>query len=127
MACVPAAFVKRLHSEAYADLADEKFQKLLIRLTDMKTTPSISSSDEISSLPVSATSTKYPSVNLDDEMSFLSDGDVLCTWWTKLAVSHLPASSPRTVCLNNTYPMRSRLVEDLLPSGILYFPTPLRS
>jgi hypothetical protein len=46
---------------------------------------------------------------------FLSEGDVLCAWWTRLAISNL--SSKRTVVLNNAYSLRKPLAEDLLPSN----------
>jgi hypothetical protein len=47
--------------------------------------------------------------------TFLSEGDVLCAWWTRLAISNL--SSKRTVVLNNAYSLRKPLAEDLLPSN----------
>lgn len=46
---------------------------------------------------------------------FLSEGDVLCAWWTRLAISNL--SSKRTVVLNNAYSLRKPLAKDLLPSN----------
>lgn len=48
---------------------------------------------------------------------FLSEGDVLCAWWTRLAISHLPRHSQTTVVLNNAYSLRKPLAEDLLPNG----------
>ncbi|ORY67194.1 uncharacterized protein BCR38DRAFT_509887 [Pseudomassariella vexata] len=57
--------------------------------------------------------------NDDDDGSdppFLSDGDIICAWWTRLAISHLPFDSQRTVALNNAYSLRKTLEADLLPS-----------
>ncbi|KAF4625251.1 hypothetical protein G7Y89_g12920 [Cudoniella acicularis] len=51
---------------------------------------------------------------------FLSEGDVLCAWWTRLAISHLPRDSHRTVVLNNAYSLRAPLAADLLPTGSVY-------
>lgn len=45
--------------------------------------------------------------------SFLSEGDVLCAWWTRLATPDL--SSKTTVVLNNAYSLRKPLAKDLLP------------
>ncbi|KAL6792560.1 hypothetical protein GGI42DRAFT_334957 [Trichoderma sp. SZMC 28013] len=54
------------------------------------------------------------------EDPFLSEGDVLCAWWTRLAVSHLPRSTQKTVVLNNAYSLRKSLETDLLPKGAPY-------
>jgi hypothetical protein len=51
---------------------------------------------------------------------FLSEGDVLCAWWTRLAVSHLPPTSTQTVVLNNALDIRKRLQDDLVPEGAPY-------
>ncbi|KAI0125636.1 hypothetical protein BJ170DRAFT_684896 [Xylariales sp. AK1849] len=132
MVCVPAAFMKRLHREAYADLADERAEKSSTSSTDGEASPSINSADEMLSASVSSSGglsltssisskdTKPSSVGSDDDKPFLTDGDVLCAWWTKLAVSHLPANSRRTVCLNNAYSLRSPLTEDLFSNGRPY-------
>ncbi|TVY83701.1 Transcriptional regulator sdnM [Lachnellula suecica] len=48
---------------------------------------------------------------------FLSEGDVLCAWWTRLAISHLPQNSQRTVVLNNAFSLRAPLSADLLPKA----------
>ncbi|KUJ12620.1 uncharacterized protein LY89DRAFT_757174 [Mollisia scopiformis] len=52
-----------------------------------------------------------------DQGTFLSEGDVLCAWWTRLAISQLPRTSKRTVVLNNAYSLRKPLSKDLLPSN----------
>jgi hypothetical protein len=43
---------------------------------------------------------------------FLSEGDVLCAWWTRLAVSHLPPTSAQTVVLNNAYDIRKHIIPE---------------
>ncbi|KAI0023875.1 hypothetical protein F4780DRAFT_27217 [Xylariomycetidae sp. FL0641] len=54
------------------------------------------------------------------ENPFLTEGDVLCAWWTKVATSHLPRNSSRTVVLNNAYSLRKSLAGDLLPEDGTY-------
>ncbi|CZR51145.1 related to LysR family regulatory protein [Phialocephala subalpina] len=51
---------------------------------------------------------------------FLSEGDILCAWWTRVAISHLPQDSQRTIVLNNAYSLRAPLAADLLPSSSVY-------
>jgi hypothetical protein len=53
------------------------------------------------------------------ENPFLSECDILCAWWTRLAVSHL-APSKQTIVLNNAYDIRKPLSVDLLPKGEAY-------
>lgn len=62
---------------------------------------------ETAELDVSTASEKPP---------FLSDSDILCAWWTKLAISHFPPNSKRTVVLNNAFSLRTPLAGDLLPA-----------
>jgi hypothetical protein len=40
---------------------------------------------------------------------FLSEGDVLCAWFTRLATAHLPHNSSQTIVLNNAFDIRKRL------------------
>lgn len=51
---------------------------------------------------------------------FLTESDVLCAWWTRLAVAHLPPGSLQTVVLNNAYDIRKPLRTDLIPEGAPY-------
>lgn len=51
---------------------------------------------------------------------FLSEGDVLCAWWTRLAIAHLPPTSAQTVVLNMAYDIRKPLQHDLLPTNAPY-------
>ncbi|RSM00556.1 hypothetical protein CDV31_011722 [Fusarium ambrosium] len=55
-----------------------------------------------------------------DEDTFLSEGDILCAWWTRIAISHLPQDSNTNVILYNAYSLRSVLSKDLLPAGTSY-------
>lgn len=45
---------------------------------------------------------------------FLTQGDVLCAWWTRIAIAHLPRKSRRTVVLNIAIDLRPSLAGDLL-------------
>jgi hypothetical protein len=54
------------------------------------------------------------------EKPFLSEGDVLCAWWTKLAIAHLPPDSSQTVVLNNAYCLRKTLQPDVIPKNAAY-------
>ncbi|KAI9703927.1 MAG: hypothetical protein M1820_005709 [Bogoriella megaspora] len=45
----------------------------------------------------------------EKERPFVSDGDVICAWWMKRALQHLPRNSKRTVLVMNAFNLRSRL------------------
>jgi hypothetical protein len=51
---------------------------------------------------------------------FLSDGDVICAWWTRLAIQYMPQASTRMIVIMNVYGLRSVLAKDLLPVGTAY-------
>ncbi|KAL6411812.1 lysR family regulatory protein [Ilyonectria robusta] len=51
---------------------------------------------------------------------FLSDGDIISAWWTRLAIQHLPRTSTRTILISNGFSLRGVLANDLLPSGTAY-------
>lgn len=63
-----------------------------------------------------------------DPKAFVSDGDVVAAWWTKLATLHLAKSKNRTVTILNTFSLRSLLAKPypnpdsppLLPEGKPY-------
>lgn len=57
------------------------------------------------------------SANPDQEMDFLSDGDILCAWWARHSVRHLDRSKDhgKSVVLSNAMSMRPALQKDLLP------------
>lgn len=54
------------------------------------------------------------------DQPFLTEGDVLCALWTRVAISHLPHEAQRLVVLNNAYSLRTALEVDLLPKGTPY-------
>lgn len=55
-----------------------------------------------------------------DVEPFLSDGDIICAWWTRTLIGALRPSSNRTVCIMNAYGMRNVLSKDLLPASRAY-------
>ncbi|KAF4462971.1 hypothetical protein FALBO_10206 [Fusarium albosuccineum] len=55
-----------------------------------------------------------------DQDVFLSEGDVLCGWWARMAISHLPEDSERKVVLYNAHSLREVLSVDLLPPDTSY-------
>ncbi|KAK9795631.1 putative Acyltransferase [Seiridium cardinale] len=52
--------------------------------------------------------------------AFLSEGDVITAWWTRIVTSQLDRKSHRTVAINNAYSLRKVLAADLLPNGTTY-------
>ena len=50
-----------------------------------------------------------------DSKPFLSDGDVICAWWSRIVVEALQPGSKRTVTIFNAFDMRHVLSKDLLP------------
>lgn len=86
--CIPAAFFKKLRQEAMDDLASVPPATIVLNTSDPA-----------------------------NPKPFLSDGDILCAWWTRLMMSCQPwaASNPtRTICLMNVFGMRN-LLEDTEP------------
>lgn len=55
-----------------------------------------------------------------DEKPFVTEGDVLVAWWTRLSAVHIPADSDRTVTVQNAYSLRKVLERDMLPPHGLY-------
>ncbi|KAH6962656.1 hypothetical protein BKA56DRAFT_498440 [Ilyonectria sp. MPI-CAGE-AT-0026] len=51
------------------------------------------------------------------EKPFLTDNDILVAWWTRIALSHLPADSERPVTVQLAMSLRKSLEKDLLPPG----------
>lgn len=51
---------------------------------------------------------------------FLSDGDVICAWWSRTVIDALRPASNRTVGITNAFGMRNTLSKDLLPAGCAY-------
>lgn len=56
----------------------------------------------------------------NSERPWVSEGDVLCAWWTRVAISSLPMHPETTVLLNNAFSLRKRLENDLLPASQPY-------
>ncbi|KAH8894542.1 hypothetical protein GQ53DRAFT_643335 [Thozetella sp. PMI_491] len=54
------------------------------------------------------------------EDPFVSEGDVLCAWWTRFAIAHLPTNSTQTVMFNNAYCVRKVLTPDIIPAERTY-------
>ncbi|RDW57096.1 hypothetical protein BP6252_13842 [Coleophoma cylindrospora] len=50
---------------------------------------------------------------------FVSDGDIVCAWCTRLSLKHL-ASSTRPIAITNVLDIRRFLSDDLLPKGTAY-------
>ncbi|KAL7905485.1 hypothetical protein GGI35DRAFT_488403 [Trichoderma velutinum] len=60
---------------------------------------------------------------LDTEDSgslFLSDGDVICAWWSQTLVGILKPSPHQLVAIRNSFSMRGCLSKDLLPDDLPY-------
>lgn len=55
----------------------------------------------------------------DEPPQFLSDGDLLCAWWTKLllATAGVPQNPSKTIVLNNAYSLRKVLFDSDMASG----------
>lgn len=51
---------------------------------------------------------------------WVSEGDVLCAWWTRVSISHMNPNSSTMINLNNAYSLRDPLKSDLLPSDRPY-------
>jgi hypothetical protein len=48
---------------------------------------------------------------------FISDGDIICAWWTRLAIWNMSRTSSRTVLIMNAFDLRTALSNDIVPSG----------
>lgn len=56
-----------------------------------------------------------------NNIPFLSEGDVVCAWWTRYIVqAQMPETSNRTVAIYNAFGLRQLLSRDLLPSRHAY-------
>ncbi|KAF1957036.1 hypothetical protein CC80DRAFT_561506 [Byssothecium circinans] len=88
--CVPFAFVQALRERVVADLASQ---------------------EPTGAARIDEKGMQHP---------FLSEGDVLVAWWTRLVIAHLPPRSSQTVVLNHAYCLRATLTPDLIPSNAPY-------
>lgn len=48
---------------------------------------------------------------------FIRDGDIICAWWTRLAIQNMSRTSSRTVLIMNAFDLRTALSKDVIPSG----------
>lgn len=55
-----------------------------------------------------------------DIKPFLSDGDIICAWWTRMVIGALRPSPNRTIAILNALGMRNVLSKDLLPENRAY-------
>jgi len=51
---------------------------------------------------------------------FLSDGDIICAWWSRMVVKSVPVAPNRTILIMNAFGLRSVLANDLLPRDRAY-------
>ncbi|PKS13036.1 hypothetical protein jhhlp_000377 [Lomentospora prolificans] len=51
---------------------------------------------------------------------FLSDGDILSAWGTKLLTKHIPIGQKQTICILNAFGWRELLAPDILPRSKAY-------
>jgi hypothetical protein len=51
---------------------------------------------------------------------FLSDGDVLSAWWSRLVLEHMPETVNRTISIMNAFSLRGVLSGSLLPPNMSY-------
>ena len=56
----------------------------------------------------------------DGKEPFVTEGDILVAWWTRIVTSHLGTDSRRTVTVMNPYSLRKVLKQDLLPPNGIY-------
>ncbi|TVY67476.1 Transcriptional regulator sdnM [Lachnellula suecica] len=54
-----------------------------------------------------------------EQKQFISDGDIICSWWARLALSMVPRNTKRNISLMNAYGLRT-ILSDLLPADKAY-------
>lgn len=59
-------------------------------------------------------------VKTSEATPFLSDGDVLCAWWTRQILSRIPHTSSQTIAINIAFGLRWLLSRDILPASSAY-------
>lgn len=77
--------------------------------------------------PVSIQADMYPSDSENKHPLFVSEGDIIVAWWTRLAIQHIPRNSTRSVTIANIFGLRSLLADDLLPSHSAFISNAYRS
>lgn len=63
---------------------------------------------------------KLDNVEKNGETPFLSDGDILCAWWTRHILLCLRENQTQTIAINIAFGLRWLLAKDLLPANIAY-------
>lgn len=53
----------------------------------------------------------------DGEVPFVTEGDVITSWWTRVCCCHMNKTSSMTVAVQNSMSLRRALKNDLLPEG----------
>ncbi|KAH7139569.1 hypothetical protein B0J11DRAFT_610918 [Dendryphion nanum] len=96
MVCVPESFLAQLRATAVRDL---------------------------STIPENSTSSLHIYKDTNTGLPFLSKSDVLCAWWTRLLVSHLPTNSSQTISINNVFDFRKTLQADMITHVSSYIST----
>jgi len=56
--------------------------------------------------------------DIPDKAAFVSEGDVLAAWATRIAASSLPSETTRSVVAVNAFDLRSRLKSDFASAGV---------
>lgn len=51
---------------------------------------------------------------------FVSEGDVMCAWWTRHILSRMPRDSTQTIAINIAVGLRWLLAKDMLPASSAY-------
>ena len=51
---------------------------------------------------------------------FVSEGDVMCAWWTRQILSCIPTNPSQTIAINIAFGLRRLLAKDILPASSAY-------
>ncbi|KAK8006025.1 Transcriptional regulator sdnM [Apiospora marii] len=91
--CVPKPYVERLRKAALREWLETQDSRSVVAQVGDEATPSKRS-------------------------AFLSDGDVLCAWWTRhLLAARLPSTVRQTICVMNMMGLRDLLLQSGLVTG----------
>ena len=55
-----------------------------------------------------------------ESMPFVSEGDILCAWWTRQILSRMPKDPSRIIAINIAFGLRWLLAKDMLPASSAY-------
>jgi hypothetical protein len=131
MICVPASHIAALKVTALAELNEILRQNALeldqhkpsITITEKSINGTIDGSLEQKRSSIVAEQSLDEKIDEsldgqkihDNTKPFLSDGDILCAWWTKLAHLHRSPKSKRKIVIINAFEFRKCFTADLLP------------